>query len=84
MGYVANNTIEGEKRPLRRLTLPTSGKLVDAAGGQAGILKTLPMGSPLDVLAVSNSFQLVRSVDGQTGWIFLPIGMEKPINATVR
>ena len=83
-GYIASSTTEATKRPLRRLTLPSSGNLLDAAANQAAIIKTLRSGSTVDVLATANSFQLVRSTDGQTGWLPLSVGTEKPVQSTVR
>jgi murein DD-endopeptidase MepM/ murein hydrolase activator NlpD/SH3-like domain-containing protein len=68
-GYVASNTVETTKRPLQRVLLSSSGNLLDAANGQAATIKTLPPGSPVDVLATVNMFQLIRSADGQTGWL---------------
>jgi SH3-like domain-containing protein len=68
-GYVASNTTETLKRPLRRLTLTSSGNLLDAADSRAGVLKTLTTGSPVDILSVFAGFQLVRSADGYTGWL---------------
>lgn len=68
-GYIAGSTTESQKRPLRRLSLPAPGNLLDAANQQAPIIKTLRMGSAVDVLAMTNSFQLVRSEDGRTGWL---------------
>lgn len=70
-GYIASSTTELAERQLRRITLSTTGNLLDAANRQAAIIKTLPVGSFVDVLAVVNSFQLVRSTDGQTGWLSL-------------
>ncbi len=68
-GYVASNTTEPEKRPLRRFILSTPLSLLDAADGRAAPIRTLPAGSAVDVLATANSFQLVRDMTGQTGWV---------------
>ena len=70
-GYIASNATEVEKRPLRRLVLPTAKPLLDAADNQAAAIKILPMGSAVDVLAIERSYQLVRNADGQTGWVSL-------------
>ncbi|MFD2935948.1 peptidoglycan DD-metalloendopeptidase family protein [Spirosoma flavum] len=70
-GYIASATTEAEKKPLRRLTLPTTKPLLDAANGRAAAIKILPTGSTVDVLATASSFQLVRNSDGQTGWLSL-------------
>lgn len=70
-GYVANNTTESAKRPLRRLILSVPTSLLDEANSQAAIVKTLPPGAAVDVLATTSLFQLVRSTDGQTGWLRL-------------
>ncbi|GAB3030509.1 peptidoglycan DD-metalloendopeptidase family protein [Spirosoma pulveris] len=70
-GYVASSATEAEKRPLRRLVLPTSRPLLDAADAQAATIATLPTGVAVDVLATANPFQLVRSPDGQTGWVMV-------------
>ena len=68
-GYVASNTVETIKRPLQHVLLSSPGNLLDAATSQAATIKTLPLGSPVDVLSTANMFQLVRSTDGQTGWL---------------
>ena len=68
-GYVASNTVEATKRPLKRVLLSSPGNLLDAATSQAAIIKTLQLGSPVDILSTANMFQLVRSTDGQTGWL---------------
>ena len=68
-GYIASNTTEAVKRPLRRMTLPAPGNLLDAADASAASIKTLPTGSSVEVLAGVGSFQLVRGEDGQTGWL---------------
>lgn len=68
-GYIANNTVESPKRPLRQLTLATPDNLLDAANSQAAVIETLPTGSVVDVLAVTKSFQLVRNRNGQVGWL---------------
>ncbi|MBD2751637.1 peptidoglycan DD-metalloendopeptidase family protein [Spirosoma validum] len=82
-GYIAGSTIEASKRSLQRLTL-SAGNLLDAADNQAAVIKNLRPGSSVDVLAVTNSFQLVRSTDGLTGWLPLTIDSNKPAKATVR
>lgn len=71
MGYVASTTVELPKRSLRQLTLSASSYLLDAASDRAGVVKTLPTGSVVNVLATANSFQLVRSGDGLMGWLHL-------------
>ncbi|QJW91425.1 peptidoglycan DD-metalloendopeptidase family protein [Spirosoma taeanense] len=70
-GYVASSTTETVSRPLRRLNLPTTSNLLDAANPSAAIIKTLSPGSSVDILAKVGSFQLVRGADGQTGWLTL-------------
>ncbi len=69
LGYVASSATETIKRPLRRFALTTSTNLLDAADSQAGILNTLPSGSSIDILSVFAGFQLVRSMNGQIGWV---------------
>jgi murein DD-endopeptidase MepM/ murein hydrolase activator NlpD/SH3-like domain-containing protein len=69
MGYVASNTTEPEKRSLRRLVLSAHASLLDEANSQAAVIKTLPSGTAVDVLATTSSFQLVRPADGPTGWL---------------
>ena len=71
IGYVASNTIESEKRPIRRLVLSAPTRLLDGADSRAAVIKTLPSGAAIDVLATTSSFQLVRPADGQTGWLLL-------------
>jgi len=68
-GYIMSNATELEKRPLRRLVLPASQALLDAAHSQAAAMKTLPTGAAVDVLATAGSFQLVRDPAGQEGWL---------------
>lgn len=68
-GYVASNTVETLKRPLKKLALAVPGNLLESANSQAATIKTLPVGSGVDVLATANTFQLIRSADGQTGWL---------------
>lgn len=68
-GYVASNTTEPIKRSLRQLTLSASGNLFDAADRRAATIKLLEAGSTVAVLATMNGFQLVRSTDGQIGWL---------------
>ena len=68
-GYVASQTVEPVKRPLRNLLLADTGTLLDAATSGAATIKTLPPGTKVDVLATTGSFQLVRGNGGQTGWL---------------
>lgn len=74
-GYIANSTTEIDNRPLRRLTLSTPSDLRDAADEQAAVIKTLTTNATVDVLATADTFQLVRSQDGQTGWITAPLAL---------
>ncbi|GAB3705122.1 hypothetical protein GCM10027592_37190 [Spirosoma flavus] len=83
-GYVAGSTTETNNRPLRRLTLAASGNLLDAADNQAAVMNTMPAGAAVDVLAQTNSYQLVRNANGQTGWLYLPLATNKPTTTTVR
>lgn len=75
-GYVASNTTETDKRPLKRLTLPAECPLLDNADGQAAMLHVLPAGSAVDVLATADRFQLVRTADGEAGWLVIPAPVE--------
>ncbi|MVM35835.1 peptidoglycan DD-metalloendopeptidase family protein [Spirosoma sp. HMF4905] len=84
MGYIASNTIEPAKRPLRRVTLSTTGNLLEIADKKSGIIQQLPLDSTVDVLALTNTFQLVRSLDGQTGWIPLATTSSHSANALKR
>ncbi|GAB4033083.1 peptidoglycan DD-metalloendopeptidase family protein [Spirosoma jeollabukense] len=68
-GYVASNTVETLKRPLKKLALSVQSNLLESANSQAATIRTLPAGSAVDVLATANMFQLIRSADGQTGWL---------------
>jgi murein DD-endopeptidase MepM/ murein hydrolase activator NlpD/SH3-like domain-containing protein len=70
-GYVPSSTTEVDNRPLRRLVLPAPRPLLDAADNRAATITTLPTGASVEVLAVNNSFQLVRSAEGQTGWLLV-------------
>lgn len=83
-GYIPSVTTEAQKRPLYRLTLSNPQPLLEIANLQAGAMKMLPTGSAIDVLATTNSFQLVRSLDGKTGWLSLPIASNKPVNTGTR
>lgn len=83
-GYVSSNTTEPISRPLRRLTVSAPDRLLDTAGPQAAAIQPVQTGSPVDVLAIANSFQLVRSPDGQTGWLPLTVGTSQPTNSAVR
>ena len=68
-GYVAATATEAVKRPIRRMLLATPCDLRDAADSRAAVIKTLATGSVVDVLAASDTFQLVRDANGQTGWL---------------
>ena len=68
-GYVASAAVEPATRPLRTLTLPTPGNLLDAADPTAATITTLPTGSAVEVLAGAGPFLLVRQPNGQTGWL---------------
>ncbi|GAB4033981.1 hypothetical protein GCM10028809_37680 [Spirosoma gilvum] len=83
-GYILNSTTETPQRPLRRLTLSSSGNLLDAADSRAGIIKPLPAGAIVDVLAQTTVFQLVRIDNGTTGWLPLAIGSTQSITKAVR
>ena len=85
-GYIASSTTEVDNRPLRRLTLSTPSDLLDAADAQAAVIKTLTTNATVDILSTANAFQLVRSQDGQTGWITASIDPSpaKPVKTTRR
>ncbi|MVM38800.1 peptidoglycan DD-metalloendopeptidase family protein [Spirosoma sp. HMF3257] len=83
-GYVPSATIEAGNRALRRLVLSSSGNLLEAADTQSGTILSLPIGSAVDVLALTNTFQLVRNSDGKTGWLPLATASSRPINAATR
>lgn len=68
-GYVAGSSVESVTRPLRTLTLPNPGNLLDAADPTAATIDTLPTGSAVEVLAGAGPFLLVRKPGGQTGWL---------------
>jgi murein DD-endopeptidase MepM/ murein hydrolase activator NlpD/SH3-like domain-containing protein len=68
-GYVASNTTEPINRPLQRLTLPSASQLLDAADPAAATITVLPTGTAVDILGEYNQFRLVKSTDGQTGWL---------------
>ncbi|GAB2518931.1 peptidoglycan DD-metalloendopeptidase family protein [Spirosoma aerophilum] len=70
-GYVPGNTTEVVNRPLRRLVLPAPRPLLDAADSRAATITTLPTGTSVEVLATNHSFQLIRSPEGQTGWVMV-------------
>ncbi len=68
-GYVASQAVEPVKRPLRNMTLTGTSTLLDGAANGAAIIKTLPAGTKVTVLATTGSFQLIRGDEGQTGWL---------------
>lgn len=68
-GYVAADLVEPTNRPIRRLTVAAPANLLDAAHRQAAVVRTLPAGSAVDVLAQAGSFQLVKTKAGQLGWL---------------
>ncbi|QDK77834.1 M23 family metallopeptidase [Spirosoma sp. KCTC 42546] len=83
-GYVSSNTTESINRPLRRFAVSTPSSLLENASSQAAAIQALSTGSSVDVLAIANSFQLVRSTGGQTGWIPSTVGTLQPTNAVAR
>lgn len=68
-GYVASSAVESASRPLRTLTLPSPGNLLDAADPAAALIDTLPTGLAVEVLASAGPFLLIRKPGGQTGWL---------------
>ena len=68
-GYVASNTTESMKRPLRNLRLTRVRPLLDAADSLAASKEELPAGASVQVLATTGGFQLVRDAGGKTGWV---------------
>ncbi|GAB4021763.1 peptidoglycan DD-metalloendopeptidase family protein [Spirosoma koreense] len=82
-GYVLSSTTEAAGRPLRRLTLSAAGNLLDEPDSQAAIVKTLAAGTAVEVLALGNFFQLVRSTDGMTGWLPMTVDSNKPSTTSV-
>ena len=70
-GYIASNTVEVLKQPLRQLTLAAPGNLREAADNQAPVVKHLQTGAVVAVLAVASPFQFVRDKEGLTGWLSL-------------
>ncbi|MGF7217303.1 murein DD-endopeptidase MepM/ murein hydrolase activator NlpD/SH3-like domain-containing protein [Spirosoma lacussanchae] len=73
-GYITSKATESVKRPLRRLRLTTPGNLLDTADASAATIETLAAGTPLEVLATTGLFQLVRRPNGQTGWLLRSAG----------
>ncbi len=76
-GYVAGQTMEPVKRPLRNLTLANTATLLDAATNGAATIKTLPAGTKVEILATTGSFQLIRGIEGQTGWLSINENVDK-------
>ncbi|GAA4399658.1 hypothetical protein GCM10023187_11870 [Nibrella viscosa] len=68
-GYVSSTVIEPVDKPLRRLPIAAPTNLLEAATPQAAIVETLPGGTAVEVLGVVDDYQLVRSQNGQTGWV---------------
>ncbi len=68
-GYIASNTTESAKRPLRSVRLSVPGKLLDTADSLAAAKEDLPAGVSVQVLATAGLFELVRDANGKTGWV---------------
>ena len=68
-GYVTSRTTESQTRPLRRVTLARTGRLLSAATERAAVMDELKTGAAVSVLATSGAFELVRRDGGQTGWL---------------
>ena len=68
-GYVASNTTESTKRPLRNVRLANARPLLDAADARAATKEALTAGTSVQVLATAGGFQLVREASGKTGWV---------------
>lgn len=68
-GYVANKATESIRRPLRQVSLLTQRPLLDNADPTAAPIKSLAAGSQLTVLGIFGAFELVRQIDGVTGWV---------------
>jgi len=68
-GYVSADLTEPAQQPLRRLTLEQVTDLKDAAGPLAAVVTRLSPGTPVLVLGLFGTQQLVRTVGGLTGWV---------------
>ena len=70
-GYVTSASTEPVQKSIRRVALTAPADLRDAADARAAIVRTLPIGTSVDVLAAAGSFQLVRVKPGLLGWVAL-------------
>ncbi|MBC7919528.1 MAG: M23 family metallopeptidase [Ferruginibacter sp.] len=68
-GYVAATSLEGLARPVRTVSLAASAPLFDFPDFRAASLDSLAAGTSVSVLAVSGSFQYVRTPLGKLGWL---------------
>ena len=69
IGYMANQSIEPLQKPLIINQLPIAAFLLDEAHPRAAIIRTLPAGSSVAVLAQMPNFWLVKTTTGQVGWL---------------
>jgi peptidoglycan LD-endopeptidase LytH len=69
VGYVAGGSFEPIRQVIRTETLPAATPLLDEAHPQAAIMRYLPAQSGVRVLAQLPNFWLIRTQQGQTGWL---------------
>ena len=68
-GYVAATSLEGLEKPVQTVNLTASTPLLDFPDFRASPLERMATGTSVLVLAVSNSFQYVRTPLGRMGWM---------------
>jgi peptidoglycan LD-endopeptidase LytH len=68
-GYVAEGSFERLSNAIRTETLPTQTPLLDEAHPQAAIIRYLPVNALVRVLAQLPNFWLIRTQQGETGWV---------------
>jgi peptidoglycan LD-endopeptidase LytH len=69
VGYVASGSFEPIRQAIRTETLPTQTPLLDEAHPQAAIIRYLPVNALVRVLAQLPNFWLIRTQQGETGWV---------------
>ncbi len=69
VGYIASQSVESIQKPLIVNQLPAATLLLDEAHPRAAIIRTLPVGSSVAVLAQMPNFWLVKTTTGQVGWL---------------
>jgi peptidoglycan LD-endopeptidase LytH len=68
-GYVRAKDVTGLDTPVKRVDLAGPRTLLDAPSTQAAAIRELPSGEQVELLAVHEGFQKVRTSDQQFGWL---------------